>query len=85
MEQMNRPVNIADYPTVEDYLDSPALERALAQEDGRAAEAHLAAGRTIYYGDPDYPGLLVKEFPGGRRQLIKVARGGAETLVREMP
>lgn len=80
-----QPLTIAAFPTVEDYLDSPALDRALAQEDGRAAEAHLAAGRVIYYGDSTYPGFMVKEFPGGRRQLITVARGGAETLIRELP
>jgi hypothetical protein len=74
----------ADFPSVQDFLDSPEFEHTLTRDDGSAAAAHLAAGRVVYYGDLEHPGLMVKEYPDGRRQLIKVALGGAETLVRDL-
>jgi hypothetical protein len=39
------------------------IEKAVLLDDGRVAKAHLTAGRSIYYGDPKYPGQIVKAFP----------------------
>lgn len=50
-----------------------------AQGDDSAARAHLAAGRAIYYSDDDTPaGLLVKEHPDGRRELVRFRESGDE-------
>jgi hypothetical protein len=35
------------------------FERDLDSDTGEAAQAHLAAGHPIYYGDPAYPGHVV--------------------------
>ena len=41
---------------------------------GTAAREHLAAGRWIYYRERDTPrGLLVKEYPDGRRELVRLS------------
>lgn len=52
---------------------------------GRAAvaaeiAAHKAAGNPIYYGDPAEPDddILIKEFPDGSRQRIRVCEDGGE-------
>lgn len=50
----------------------PILERAARHDDGEAARSHLTAGRPIYYGERDTPpGLVVKEYPDGRRELVR--------------
>ena len=37
-----------------------------------AVRWHLAAGRPVYYRMPDTPeGLLLKEYPGGRVELVE--------------
>ncbi|MHB1750313.1 MAG: hypothetical protein ACYCR3_09380 [Acidithiobacillus sp.] len=45
----------------------PSAERIPAvnsssKNEGRAAKAHLAAGRPIYCGDERYPGMVIKSF-----------------------
>ena len=52
----------------------PVIE-AIQKHQPEAAKAHLAAGRAIYYGDPRYPGQIVKEYPDGRRQLVHIDVG----------
>ena len=43
----------------------------LAQDDGRAAREHLAAGFPIYFREADTPaGLVIKQYPDGRRELV---------------
>jgi hypothetical protein len=68
----------------ESFLSSPLFARALAENEGRAAKAHLAAGRPIYCGDERYPGMVIKKFPDGRKQLIRISGSGEETVIREM-
>ena len=42
----------------------------VAHDDGQA-KAHLQAGREIYFREDDTPaGLVVKECPDGRRELV---------------
>lgn len=61
------------------------FERALDSDTGAAAQAHLAAGRPIYYGDEQYNGYVVKHYPDGRRQLVDVdLHTGLETIVRDL-
>jgi HAD domain in Swiss Army Knife RNA repair proteins len=60
------------------------IERAVRFDDGLAAKSHLAAGRAIYYGDPQYPGQIVKEYPDGRRQLVNIDEKGVITVIKEI-
>ena len=49
-----------------------ALEAALA-DDGEAARSHLLAGRPVYYVEENTPkGLIVREHPDGRRDLVRM-------------
>ena len=60
-------------------------EHELDSDTGEAAKAHLAAGRPIYYGDPAYPGAVVKQYPDGRRQLVRFEwPSGTETVIRDL-
>lgn len=60
------------------------IERVVHCDDRLAAKAHLAAGRAIYYGDPQYPGQIVKEYPDGRRQLVNIDENSVVTVIREI-
>ena len=60
------------------------IEHAVRFDDGLAAKAHLAAGRAIYYGDPQYPGQIVKEYPDGRRQLVNIDEQNVVTVIKEI-
>jgi hypothetical protein len=61
------------------------FEPALDSDTGEAAQAHLAAGHPIYYGDPAYPGHVVKEYPDGPRQLVDFdLKTGVETVIRDL-
>jgi hypothetical protein len=61
------------------------FERDVDSDTGEAAKAHLAAGRPIYYGDPAYPGVVVKQYPDGRRQLVRFERPfGTETVIKDL-
>ena len=63
---------------------SREIERAVHCDDGLAAKSHLAAGRAIYYGDPRYPGQIVKEYPDGRRQLVHIDEKSVVTVIKEI-
>lgn len=57
------------------------LVAGVRRADGAAAQAHLAAGRPIYYAEDDTPaGLLVKEHPDGRRELVKFDEAGDQVI-----
>lgn len=61
------------------------FERALATEDdGQAAQSHLAAGRPIHYRDDRYPEAIVREWPDGRRELVHRDAAGHVTTVRRL-
>ena len=52
-----------------------------ADGDGGAAQEMLAAGFPIYYREAGTPrGLQIKEYPGGRRELVRVQRSGDEVV-----
>ena len=53
-------------------LNWASFVRDVINDDGSAAKEHLEAGRAIYYVDKATPkGLLIKEHPGGRRELVR--------------
>lgn len=60
-----------------------AFTRAIESDAGEEAARHLAAGRAIYYCDDRYPDALVKEYPGGRRQLVTF-EGDAEVFLQDL-
>lgn len=60
-----------------------AFTQALANDDGGAVRAHLRAGRAVYYRDADYADGVIKELPGGERQLVHLV-DGAEVLERQL-
>ncbi|PWU11884.1 MAG: hypothetical protein C5B47_00190 [Verrucomicrobia bacterium] len=68
----------------EAFLASGGIEAALAQDDDLAAQEHLAAGFPIYYGDDRYPDEIIKEYPDGRQQLVKVALDGQIMVIRDL-
>jgi hypothetical protein len=54
----------------------------IPRDDGAAAREHLMAGRPIYYCEDATPeGVSIKEFPDGRRQLVRFDAEG-EHVVR---
>ena len=61
----------------------PVIE-GIQKHQPEAAKAHLAAGRAIYYGDPRYPGQIVKEYPDGRRQLVHIDEKSVVTVIKEI-
>lgn len=49
------------------------LENAGLHDDGAAARSHLEAGFPIYYSEFDTPAdAIIKEYPDGRRELVRV-------------
>ena len=53
------------------------IEAAARLDDGLAAREHLAAGQPIYFSDAATPaGLLSKEYPDGRRELVRFDADG---------
>jgi|GEM_PF-1854101 hypothetical protein len=68
----------------ERFLDSPEFEAALANDDGQAAQEHLAAGRAIYYRDAQHPEGLIRKYPDGRKQLVSISADRKVSVIREI-
>ena len=61
------------------------LVQATRMGDGSAAQEALDAGLHIYYVEDDTPeGLLIKEYPSGRRELVRfdITRTKPDEIVR---
>ena len=57
------------------------LENAVRNDDGAAAQSHLEAGFPIYYSEDDTPsGAIIKEYPDGRRELVRVDLDGEHLI-----
>ncbi|MCF8482189.1 MAG: hypothetical protein K9H25_17330 [Rhodospirillum sp.] len=57
------------------------LMNAARHDDGAAAQEHLDAGFPIYYAEEGTPeGLLIKEHPDGRRELVRVVGEDDEVI-----
>lgn len=68
----------------EDSTFIAELEKKLMQPDDTTARAHLDAGFPIYYMEENTPeNLIVKEYPGGRRQWIRLIND-QEQVVKEL-
>ncbi len=53
------------------------LENAALNDDGAVARSHLEAGFPIYYSEDDTPAdAIIKEYPGGKRELVNFDRNG---------
>lgn len=77
MNEMARlaPADISDLWSV--------IEKGLARDGEFAVREHLAAGFPVYYSESDTPaGLLVKEHPDGRRELVRHNRKADEIIRR---
>jgi len=69
------------------FLTEPDPSEQLWQEletvdgDDSAAREHLSAGFPIYYRESTTPsGLQIKEYPSGRRELVKFSRQGDQII-----
>jgi hypothetical protein len=47
--------------------------------------AHLTAGRAIYYGDRRLAAGVIKEYPDGRREAVAFDAQGDERVLRALP
>ena len=55
----------------------------LARHEGEAARAHLAAGRAVPYVDDDTPpGHVMRRYPDGSRELVRVDADGSTVVAR---
>jgi hypothetical protein len=61
------------------------FERELRRDDGDAGKSHLRAGRPICYCVDDFPDEMVREWPDGRRELVKVSNAGEILSCRLLP
>jgi hypothetical protein len=87
---MARPVPAhIDTETLAEPLSEESLRirDAAAKAAPRAIAEHKAAGRTIYYKDPAYPGCTIEELADGRRFLTRrgPAPEFARQIIREIP
>lgn len=77
---IHRPTDPSAEPATLDRLWKE-LVAAVRNDDGAAAKEHLAAGRAIYYSEEDTPDeLLIKEYPDGRRELVRFHEAGDEII-----
>ncbi|WP_179404339.1 hypothetical protein [Burkholderia guangdongensis] len=49
-----------------------AFEREVEGTGDEAARHHLNAGRPIYVGEDAFPGRVVRLYPDGRRELMRL-------------
>ncbi|MDV3469851.1 hypothetical protein RZA67_14090 [Stenotrophomonas sp. C3(2023)] len=69
-----------DKPDLSDRLWQDLLVE-VQKDPGEAARAHLQAGRPIYYSEDDTPeGLLIKKYPDGRKELVKLTSAREEII-----
>ncbi|PJX23381.1 hypothetical protein CAP48_12600 [Advenella sp. S44] len=73
--------NLQAMTEVEEKVFWRMFDVRIARDDGAAARAHLQAGRPVYYREDNTPpGLVIKEFPDGRRQLVRFVNGIEQTI-----
>jgi hypothetical protein len=73
--------NLDKLTPAEDEAFWVAFESELMHDDGAAAKEHLAAGFPIYFRDADTPaGLVIKEYPDGRRELVYFDLNGEKVV-----
>ncbi len=80
-------LNFQDLDKMNPSEETAFFHRLLAElqkEDDSAARANLAAGVPIYYRHEAFraPGQIVKEYPGGRMELVRMDEHGDERLIK---
>ncbi len=68
-------INVNDLPPDEQDKFHDDFARWIEEEfngDSSEAEDVLADGVPIYYRDENYPGETIREYPDGRREIVKV-------------
>lgn len=60
------------------------LEQELRHDDGAAAQAHLRAGRPIYYVDYRFENEMVRKWPDGTQDLVTLDKVGQVVGVRRV-
>ena len=56
-----------------------AFVKLASEDDGEAVTSHFMAGRPVYYAESTTPpGLLIKEYPCGRLELVRFDPKGDE-------
>lgn len=63
-------------------ISAECLERLLLEDSSHVARRHLADGNPIFYGDSQYIGKVIKEYPSGKKELITFASNGNEVVER---
>ena len=58
------------------------FEKQLANDDGRAAKAHLEAGRPVFDCDPAHEGNIVRKWPDGHCELVSINDDGTVEVLR---
>jgi hypothetical protein len=48
------------------------LPELAAKAGYEAGLEHLAAGYPIYYSDDEHPGEIIKHYPDGRREIVRL-------------
>ena len=56
------------------------MEQILSENSGHTAQEHLDAGKPVFYGDPHYPGKVIKEYPSGKREVLVFDKQGNEVV-----
>lgn len=59
-------------------------DRLIANDDGAAVQAHLAAGRPVYYCDDAYPENMVRKWPDGHLELVSINDAGEVAVIHEI-
>lgn len=58
------------------------FEAGLAHDDGEASRSHLQAGRSVHYVEETTPkGHVVREHPGGDREMLRVDADGSTHVI----
>lgn len=70
-------------PATEEEDFFAAFEMMIANDDGAEAARHLRQGRAIYITDPRYPGRAVREYPDGRRELMRLDMAHGKLVVEQ--
>ena len=63
-------------------ISAECLERLLLEDSSHVALRHLADGNPIFYGDSQYIGKVIKEYPSGKKELITFASNENEVVER---
>lgn len=61
-------------------ITSANIEQILSEDSGQAAQVHLDAGKPVFYGDPHFPGKVIKEYPSGKREVLVFDKQGNEVV-----